>query len=151
MGSGERPPRIPLPKPSPATPAPPGPTPTSAQRLSFTTSPLPAEPALSHQLEARDSESGTQSSTSRLQRGPWPGPGATRAKSLSRAPGLSGDTEGSERDSFPSRDPSSGAPSPLLRGLLQSDLGPFPGTSPRTDGRWRPPAPTHQVLPTSRP
>lgn len=152
--SEEKPPRIPLPNPlqqhqllQAPHPSPPG--------VCFTTAPLLAEPALSP-------TAGGPGFRKRNARVPLPGSGAARGRDPgwpgpisscwgSQAPRLAGDTEGLESGSLSSRDPSPEAPSPLRRGLLQSDLDPLPGTNPRTDGCRRSLAPTYQVLPTSRP
>lgn len=81
MGKGHRP--FPLPKTSPAIPPPLAPHPRTPYHRVSQPPPSPRSPPFLQQLEARDSENGTLSSTSRLGRGARPKPGAGRPKSFS--------------------------------------------------------------------
>lgn len=105
---------------------------------------------LSNSWRPGDSESATQSSTFRLGRRRASGtrdcPGQVPPAGARNHWGCRGTRRVSQAVTRAPR-----APSPLPRGLPQSDLGRLPGTSHRTEGCWPSPAPTHQLLPTSRP
>lgn len=103
--------------------------------MSFTTTPLLAEPALSP-------TAGGPGFRKRNARVPLPGSGGARGRDSGwpgpisscwgfHAPRLSGDTEGLESGSLSSRDRSPEAPSPLRRGLPQSETSiPFREQTP---------------------
>lgn len=143
MGFGKgrhRPSRSPTPRGNPTSA---GPHPR-ALPPSGTPASLPAEPALLQQLEARDSENGTRSWTSRLGRGARPKPGPGRVP-LAGAPGHAGcrGTRGARRPE-PRGRPLRSRGASFGRTCIPSRDKPQRGRTPAFR------APTHQGLPTSR-